>query len=103
MQEKKPKPTLDEWFVKATGSGRLALMVPPHITSLPCGCTREKSDPLLFKLKRKGSFWFHDDVNCGVEPLDLPKESVPRAKIAEGLDPHRKDHHVPYYRDFYLL
>lgn len=98
MQKKKAKPSFDEWFVKATGSGRLSIMVPPHITSLPCGCTRDHDDTLLFKLRRKGSLWLHDDDRCGGNPLDLPKESIPRAKIAEGLRAHRKVH-TPYLSD----
>lgn len=74
--------TLEKWFPKATKSGRNHLTVPPCITELSCGHTREVSDPVPFYIRKSKEGWRHCTViNSGVPDcgavLDLPFVDVP--------------------------
>ena len=73
--------TLEEWFPGAAKSGRNFLTVPPHITSLPCGC----HGGLPFTIRWIwGKGWIHCGTwnhypPCGGAVLNLPPVPDPAA------------------------
>jgi hypothetical protein len=74
--------TLEEWFTKAAQSGRGYLTVPPHITTLPCGCSRRPQDKHFMIHRIIGMGWSH--VNClnQGEALALPDVVVqPKVEV----------------------
>ncbi|MFA6585546.1 MAG: hypothetical protein WCS86_00065 [Candidatus Paceibacterota bacterium] len=67
--------TLEEWFVRATRSGRSYLTVPPYINELLCGCKREKGEK-EFTLCYTQNVWKHNGCKSNI-PMLLPKVRQP--------------------------